>query len=92
MRKYNAPYRGPISSEMLNIMQLEIIADVSQLTKKVNELKNISDIQNSNSDDISVYYGNSVLNTFKKSSLNDVVKDFASMTYVEERNNLNRSW
>ena len=91
MRKYNAPYRGPISSEMLNIMQLEIIADVSQLTKKVNELENISDIQNSSSDDISVHYGNSVLNTFKKSSLKDVVKDFASMTYVEERNNLNRS-
>lgn len=91
MRKYNAPYRGPISSEMLNIMQLEIIADVSQLTKKVNELENISDVQNGSSDDISVYYGNSVLNTFKKSSLNDVVKDLASITYTEERNNLNRS-
>jgi hypothetical protein len=70
---------------------MEIIADVSQLTKKVNELENISDVQNGSSDDISVYYGNSVLNTFKKSSLNDVVKDLASITYTEERNNLNRS-
>ena len=55
VQRVNAPYRGPISSEMLTMQQLQIIADISSLFALANAIRKPGALQLGDSTDVTIY-------------------------------------
>lgn len=85
--RHNARYRGPIKSEDINMLQLEVIADISELCNQVNGLASPSDILGGSLTPTVVYSPDEgEIYSGPLQSISTLMSNISSMTYPVKYN------
>jgi len=86
LQRHSARFRGPRSSEDMNSLQLETIADISNLYDQANALQSPAKIQDGDNTEVKIYRSDMNANVLVYSgsmqSIDSFTHDIAKLSYI----------
>lgn len=82
VRRHIGRYRGPISSEDFNMMQLEAISSISDIKNEIDNMSYLIETQDADTTTWNIYNNGSVIYSDTRQAMSDTANELSYMTNV----------